>query len=178
MSRRAHSWVGMGLLFLVLAAAERAILHRVQVGGVKPDPLLMFTVVYGFLRGVPGGAAVGFGTGLARDILSGRYIGLTALSRGLLGAGAGFLHRGFHGDNTLIPPAAGFAASVLSDVVFLLALGIPGRAEEILRIGQTVILPAAVYNACLAPLFCTFYRMLTRRWQVTTGDSRPHLEVS
>lgn len=164
MSRRARNGVVAVLAFLVLAAAERAVVHQLQVGGVRPDPLLVASVWYGFMRGVPGGVAVGFGTGMARDILGGRYVGLSALTRGLMGAGAGLLRRRVYGNHLLVLPVLTFAASALTDMVFLLVLGASDA-----QIFRRLILPAALYNAMLALCLHSVYWMLGRRWQVQTG---------
>lgn len=163
MSGQARNGLLTILAFLLLAAAERAVLPHLQVGGVRPDPLLVASVWYGFTRGIPGGVAVGFGTGLSRDILAGRYVGLSALTRGLVGAGAGVLRRSVYGNHLLVLPALTFTASVFTDLVFLVLLG-----ATLPRVFQTLILPAALYNAVLALCLCSLYWMLGRRWRAFT----------
>jgi len=172
MSSRARHGAILVLVFLVLSAAERAILHRVQLAGVGPDPLLIASVLMGFRRGVPAGVALGFGTGLARDVLAGRYIGLTALTRGLVAGGAGLLRRRMYGENILIPTGITFAASVAADTVLLLVLGTVS-----LRAFHGVILPAAAFNAVLTLGFYACYRMFGRRWRVSIAGERPHWEA-
>jgi len=167
-SRLARDGVVAALAFLLLAAAERAVVQHLQVGGVKPDPLLVVSVWYGSARGVPAGIALGFGTGMARDILAGRYVGLSALTRGLMGAGAGLLHRSVYGNRILILPALTFAASTLTDGVFLMVLGALS-----VRVFRTLILPAALYNAMLAFCLYSLYRILGRRWRVFTPAEPP-----
>jgi rod shape-determining protein MreD len=167
----------VGGALLVLAAVERAVLSLVAVGGIRPDPLLVLTAVLGFARGPGIGSGFGLVSGLARDALAGRYVGLTALSRGLIGLGAGFLHRGFHTDNPLVPPLAAFGGTIAVDAVFLITLGPPTDLAALSAVLRGTMLPAASYNALLAPFFFLFHRAAVRRWQEVSGGPRTRLEV-
>lgn len=67
-----------------------------NLSGITPNLLLMFTCIVGFMRGRKSGMLTGFFSGLLLDIMSGGIIGFTAL----LYLYAGFLNGVFHKEYT------------------------------------------------------------------------------
>lgn len=84
--------IGLALLIILIELVHSAWLVRLPVFGQVIDPALPLIVAVGFAR--PSWAPLaGLGAGLLQDLLFGGSLGLFALSKFLVGQGAGALGR-------------------------------------------------------------------------------------
>jgi len=145
-------WAFTGLV-LASVVVETAAAPYIGFRGVRLDLTLILTVLTGLVFGGRRGAAVGFATGFLQDVLFGRYLGVFATAHLFTGLGAGMLARRVFRENLLVPLAVVAGGSLLNETIALLLFSVLGAP---LHLGSSliyVILPAALYNALVAPLF-------------------------
>ncbi|MGB9803617.1 rod shape-determining protein MreD [Desulfofundulus sp.] len=160
----------LGLLvlpgFLLLALLLQAtVVDLIRVRGVAPDLIFLLVVFYAFWRGQREGAFWGFVAGLLKDFVTGNYFGLNALSTAVACYLVGWSESRLYKESSLVVMVLTFLATLVSQLIYYLLLAYlkvkvsPGVA--IFR----VILPSALYNALLVPLFYRkFYRLYLKGW--------------
>lgn len=143
----------MGALIL-----EATLLEFFRIAGVKPDLLLLLLIFYSLEHGTSQGAALGLIYGLLEDLCEGRFLGLNALIKMLVGYAVGLGKDKLNRDNPLVPLSVAWGASLGSGLLFLLLSPLLGIAYPWLAGLLTVVLPASVYNTSLTFLIQSFYR--------------------
>lgn len=78
-------------VFLLLTPLQASLLAPLSRFGLVPDVGLAIVAVIGLLSGPIEGALAGIALGLYQDISSASLIGLSGLSRGIIGLAAGYL---------------------------------------------------------------------------------------
>ena len=155
----------MGILLIVCLVLQATAFNYLTVAGVKPDLLLIVIVLYGLLYGKKAGV-LGFVYGLAEDLLTGRFIGFNAITKGLMGLLIGYLEPKLFKDHILVPIVMllvgtfvyGAFAYVIGLIVGLYSII---DFEAYLRI----IILQSIYNACLAPfLYGKYYKISMERF--------------
>lgn len=111
----------------VLAAAasllSSTLLSWVAVAGVKPDLALVIVALMAMRRGSMPGQIAGFASGLLADTISVAPLGLTAMTRTVVGYAVGRMEGLISVDWLLLPAAVSIAATVLKAVT-LAAVGL------------------------------------------------------
>jgi rod shape-determining protein MreD len=79
------------IVLLLLIPFQASLLNPLSLGGIKPDLALALLYIVGLLTGPAEAMIAGIGVGLLQDIGSASLIGLTGLTRGLVGLSAGLL---------------------------------------------------------------------------------------
>lgn len=113
-------WV-IAIWLLALIILQVTVLPHLLPFNLRPDPLLVFATLTGFIGGPSFGSAVGAIGGLVIDMLSGRFVGLHVLTQAVAGCGGGLLTRHVYRDNA---PVALLAVSVATVAQELLALAV------------------------------------------------------
>jgi rod shape-determining protein MreD len=144
--------------YLVLVAAglvlEMTWLARATVAGVAPDPLVIFVMVVGLLRGSEEGALVGAGVGLLQDVVTGVPLGLGMLADLVVGFVAGMGGGIIYIESVWMPAAAAAALSVLRVGVWALAAHLVGLLGGPLLEVVRVAVVMGCYNGLIAiPIF-------------------------
>ena len=85
-------WVYLVVLLLILPV-QAGLLNPLSIGGIKPDIALAVVFIIGLITGPVEGAFAGMSIGLLQDIGSASLLGLTGLSRGMVGLLSGLLGR-------------------------------------------------------------------------------------
>ena len=80
------------ILFLIIPF-QASLFEPLSLAGIKPDLALALIYIIGLLTGPTEDALAGMAIGLIQDIGSANFIGLSALTRGLIGFSAGLLGR-------------------------------------------------------------------------------------
>jgi rod shape-determining protein MreD len=156
-------------LAIVGVVVQTAAISQLPIAGANADlsPLLVMTV--GLLCGSLAGGCFGFGVGLFVDVVSLQTLGVSSLV--LLGVGyaAGRLREARDPEGTLVPLAAGAAATLMFSVGFALMqflLGVDAPVSWAL-LRQT--LATLVINALIAlPVYA-----LVRRWLLAALPQDP-----
>lgn len=161
----------LGLLLLGLGGIvlEATLLPAIKLAGIKADLLVVILAIYALLQGAPRGAALGLAYGLLEDLYLGKYLGLNALSKMLIGYLVGLSKDRLNQDNWLVPGILAFFATIGQGFLVLLLTYVTGQGYPWLA-GLEVILPMAFYDSGLALLGYNFYqggiRWVTRKRRI------------
>jgi rod shape-determining protein MreD len=79
------------IILLLVIPVQASLFGPFSIAGIKPDLPLALLYIIGLLAGPTEGALAGIGLGLLQDISSAGLLGLSGLTRGMIGFGAGFL---------------------------------------------------------------------------------------
>lgn len=118
---------------------------------VRPDIILLVVLGIAQQKKPAAGAASGFIGGILQDNLSGALPGTGALAKTLTGFLASKSIRRFSNERILFQLAFAFIFTVLCELIFLSLKQLSEPSISLARSIQTIILPAALCNALLAP---------------------------
>lgn len=149
------------VLFLVAflgIVLRDTVFNGLSVAGGKPDFVLIMAVYFAIFRGSVQGGLLGAALGLMEDLMTGRFIGINAICKGLIGFMAGYSERNLHKNNFFVPIAAVLIATFGNAVLYYLFSVMIGGNVGLDTMLFTSI-PDAVYNMCFSPVFyAIFYR--------------------
>ncbi|MBO2522177.1 MAG: rod shape-determining protein MreD [Firmicutes bacterium] len=154
---------GLTLLAALLAlAVQTSLFAGLDLGGIRPDLVLVVVVAYALASGAWEGALLGLAAGFLVDLYGGRLIGVGTLAKAAAGALAGFLGEKAFREHALVHAAAIFVSSLGSNGVYLVLARAFGLDWPLgWGIGR-VILSGALYDALagivLYPLLARAYR--------------------
>lgn len=148
------------MLFLLLLQVE--VCPYLKVFGGMPNLVLLWVVGWGLTHRRRGmlWAAVG---GVGMDLLSGIPFGVHTLGMILAAVLAERFREGALEANLLMPLGMAFVASVIHDAIAAGALYATGWQADLVDLLFGVVLPSAVYNVVLMPLFFVTLRASARR---------------
>ncbi len=125
--------------------------------------MLLVVVSWSLIRGAREGVSWAFGGGLLLDLMSGAPLGTATLSLMAVGFLAGLREvTSVFRSQVLLPLLTTFFATLLYDSLFLLILQLVGRPVFWVELMIRIVLPTAVLNALLMPLFYHAMRGLYR----------------
>ena len=113
-------------------------------------------IVFAIFRGSVQGGLMGAALGMLEDLMTGRFIGINALCKGLLGYVAGISERNLYKNNFFVPIAAVLAATFLNAVLYYLFSVLIGSNVGLEKLMLSSI-PDAVYNMCFSPVFYAIF---------------------
>jgi len=156
-----------GILFLLLMPFQSHLFDPISIAGIKPDLALALVFIIGLLTGPLEAALAGVGIGLLQDVASVSLLGLSGLSRGVIGLVTGLL--GTKVLNVSSPAVALVLAgfSLLEGLLFAFYWQLTSGDTPILQLLFTRFLPQAVYTGILGYVLLRF---MGRR------DVIPHLK--
>ena len=137
---------------VVILLAQLIIIDWIRIQNIKPDLMMLFIMYLGYREGRITGMLMGFGFGLLQDLSTASvFIGLAALSKTVVGFGAGSLKGKF----TAVNPVVLYAVAALILItgqfiyfgIYYAASSLP-TAELFFRI----ILPASAYTVVLGSI--------------------------
>ncbi|MCU1351390.1 MAG: rod shape-determining protein MreD [Acidimicrobiales bacterium] len=124
---------------------------RLPIAGARPDLLLLMGIAAGFVAGADKGAAVGFASGVAFDLLLPTPLGLSALVYTVVGYGAGALGGSVIRAAWWIPMAMAAAASAVGVVLYALVGEVLGQETLSGPSLTAIVAVVAAVNAVFAP---------------------------
>ncbi|MGI6064880.1 MAG: rod shape-determining protein MreD [Bacillota bacterium] len=144
---------------------QATILPEFTFRGVKPDLLLIIVIFAALLKGTVTGVKVGFFIGLAQDLLSGKFIGLFMLSKMFTGLCVGLVESKIFKENYLVPIVVLFFGTILHEFLFTFFGDLICRVAYWGQGWNSVVLPLAVYHACIGPfLYVPAYKIYVKWW--------------
>lgn len=149
-------------MLAVVAILQTTLVPSLTIWGVFANLPLLIVVCWGLLRGPREGALWGFIAGLMVDLLSGAPFGAATLSLIVVGFLAGLGEATVFRASIVLPMVVMFLATVVYDLLFLLIVQISGQPVALLDSIWRLVLPSALLNAALTPIF-----FLTMRWLYT-----------
>lgn len=141
------------LLFVCLVQSTAA--TRLQIGGVKPDLVLLLVLIGTLLYGGRPGIVWAFVGGLGLDVFSGGPLGASSLALMAAALVASLGHRPLSRFNILVPLGAAalgtltYAGVYLALLAVLNAAGWFARALSFMDTMRYIVLPAMLYNTAL-----------------------------
>ncbi|MDA8424286.1 MAG: hypothetical protein M0Z89_13260 [Nitrospiraceae bacterium] len=163
-------WVYLVVLLLILPV-QAGLLNPLSIGGIKPDIALAVVFIIGLITGPVEGAFAGMSIGLLQDIGSASLLGLTGLSRGMVGLLSGLLgRRVLDIDNPMIVLFL-VALSMAEGLFIALFLQTTYGAVPFLSLVAGRIVPQALYTGLCGLLLLH----LTKKKNVLTALTRREL---
>ncbi len=143
-----------GWLIAYVAAVwlDLAALSLFPAGSPAPSVFLVLTITAGLLRGPFAGMATGVVLGLTADLISGRLIGLGALTAAIVGALAGLVARRVFRENLTIVAAVSLLLSGLWSIAYSGGAWLFGVPFHPGRAFVAIGLPVGIYNSVLVPV--------------------------
>lgn len=155
-----RGWIIAGLAVLA-CTIQTSLLLPISLLGVRPDLILIVVCAIGLVLGSFTGAAAGFVSGLLVDVMTGRLVGLGALSKGAAGYAAGWMGQRLFRENALVPAGIALAVSVGEGVLYIMGTHAFGVPIPLISGVIHIVLPEAWYNALAAVvLFPVLFRVL------------------
>jgi rod shape-determining protein MreD len=155
---------------LVYLALQASVAHRIAIGSVEPDFIVVCVVLFGLQRGPIGGSLFGFLVGLIVDLGNPGSLGLNALAKTVLGYGAGRLGAATS-PGALVLFIVFFVASFAHDIIYLMVFMWPHMGGAFVSL-FTVALPSALYTAVAGILVERLLAMLGAKVVTTLGQER------
>lgn len=158
----------VNFILLLLALIIQLIIPPANLifSGVKPDLLLIITVIIGLYWGIYDGMGFAFLIGLVQGVFLGTssliYIVVKTLSGGL----AGYIERLYFKERIIFPPVIIFILTFLHETLIILLSESMLFNIDYIRALKLIILPEAILNAIVG--FFIYY-LYHRYWQVR-GD--------
>ena len=148
---------------VVAAVLQLTIVPYLGIAGAYPDLVLVVAVIVTFTWGVEAGFTIAFVGGLMIDLLAPRPVGLTAftllVSTGLAAVIGRLVPRG----RMIVPIAAVFVLSFVTDLLFLaMYSALRGKLE--VADPASLILPGAIYSAAIAAVLTPAAVLLHNRF--------------
>jgi len=160
-----------GLTFAGLVL--RSVFPRVlRLAWTSPDFLLLLVVFNAMFSGHLRGGAAGFFIGLTQDLFFGRFIGLNALAKCVVGVAAGSQSRSVFRENVWVAAILVFLSSLLSQsIVFVFGL-MAGARWYIHSIAYQVLFET-LCNVCLVPVvYGPFFAFAGRRLRQSETEAK------
>ena len=135
---------------------QSTVFSHATIAGVKPDFVLVLVLFTAILEGPKRGVLFGYTLGLFEDIMTGRFIGVNALSKGLTGLLIGWVTGRTYSENLLVPIMSVFIGTLFNGLIFFILGKISGLNWDIsLWFWKTI--PIAIYNTCLVPFIYSYF---------------------
>lgn len=148
-------------LLLVGALAEATLGYRLEVGGGRPNLVLLMVLAWGWLRGIEEGAMAGLAGGLALDLVSGTPFGLYTAILTVIGTvaavGEATLYRG-----SLVLISSAVLATVAYHGAFVLLLQALGWTMPGFIVLIRGLAPTVLFNVVLMPIVWVLAQRLFR----------------
>lgn len=144
----------------------------IKIYGVKPNIVLVFVVSVALLRGNMEGAVIGFFTGLAQDMLSGKILGFYCLLGLYLGAIIGSVNKRLYRENFVVVVFFTFISTVVYEwLVYFLSTFMQNQID-LLYPFRSVIFHEAIYNSIMSILVYIFVMKLNVRLNDISSSRR------
>jgi len=167
-----RGWTVAGLVVLA-CAAQTSLFLSLAVFGVRPDLVLIVVCASGLALGPGRGAAAGLLAGLFVDALTGRLVGLGAITKGVAGYAAGWMGRRLFPENALVPVAIAFAVSAGEGLLYLLGTHLFGVPIPLAAGFVGVVVPEACYNAVVSAFLLPLLSRVLKLAEAYSNARRP-----
>ncbi|HEX6792099.1 MAG TPA: rod shape-determining protein MreD [Candidatus Krumholzibacteria bacterium] len=155
---------------LVYLTLQAAVAQRIAIGSVAPDFVVVCVVLFGLQRGPILGSLFGFVVGLVVDLGNPGFLGLNALTKSVLGYGAGRLGAATS-PGVIVLFVVFFVAAFAHDILYLIVFMWPHVGSAFVTL-FTVALPSALYTAVAGILVERLLALLGARVVTARGQTR------
>ena len=98
---------------------QDTVFNAISIAEGKPDIVLILVVFYALFHGHIHGGLLGVAFGLMEDLMTGRFIGLNAICKGLTGFIVGLMSERLYKNNFSIPVITVFVATFLHSIIYV-----------------------------------------------------------
>lgn len=162
----AGNWARAALVVVLGLLVQQALLDHVRIAGTHPDVMLLVAVAAGYVGGPGRGAVVGFGAGVAADLLLPTTFGMSALVGAVLAYGIAVSTSSLVRSSValqVVTGAVGTAVGLCLYATLGAVLGYPGMVTHDLAPALAVSTPIAALLAVPA--------MRVVAWAITTESA-------
>lgn len=152
------------LVVIVALVLQASLLAELRVFDVSADLMMLLPICAGILAGPDRGAAVGFVSGLALDLLLSTPFGMSALAYTLVGYFAGLVQGSILRAAWWIPVVTAAAASAAGVVVYVLVASGVGQSGLVTGRMWTIMAVVALFNGVLSAAVLPVVR-----WALASG---------
>jgi rod shape-determining protein MreD len=176
--------IRLAVLMLVMVVIQETAISQISIFGVNADVTPLMVMSVGLLTGSMTGAVMGFATGLLVDTVLVQTLGVTSLLYIAIGYWSGRLRELRDPAHSLVPLAAGAAATAVAGIgmtVIQFLLGVDSPVSWLLA--QQIFLTVLVNTLISLPVYALVRRVITpalpedprrrRRRAYTTGGLSP-----
>jgi rod shape-determining protein MreD len=176
--------IRLAVLMLVMVVIQETAISQISIFGVNADVTPLIVMSVGLLTGSMTGAVMGFATGLLVDTVLVQTLGVTSLLYIAIGYWSGRLRELRDPAHSLVPLAAGAAATAVAGIGMTLIqflLGVDSPVSWLLA--QQIFLTVLVNTLISLPVYALVRRVITpalpedprrrRRRAYTTGGLSP-----
>lgn len=145
-------FVRMMVIGIIILVFQLTIVDWIRIQNIRPDLLMLFILYVGYREGRFAGMLFGFAFGMLQDLTSASaFIGLAALSKTVVGFGAGSLRGKFNMINPLLLYTVATLVLLTGQFIYF---GIYYAASTLstMTLFFRIILPATVYTILLGSL--------------------------
>jgi rod shape-determining protein MreD len=146
----AGNWARAAVVVILALLVQHAVLDHLRIAGTHPDVMFLVAVAAGYVGGPGRGAVVGFGVGVAADLLVPTTFGMSALVGALLAYGIALATSSLVRSSIalqVVTGAVGTAAGLCLYATLGAVLGYPGMLTHDLVPALAVSTPVAAVFA-------------------------------
>nr|WP_317348317.1 rod shape-determining protein MreD [uncultured Blautia sp.] len=154
------------VLFLTIITCfllQSTVLHKISIGSITPNLLLILCVSMGLMRGRKSGMWTGFFSGLLIDLFFGSVIGFYALVYMYAGFLSGYAYRIYYDDDLKVPMLLTAAMDLFYNLaVYGLQFLLRGRLGLFTYLYR-IIIPEIVYTVFLTVIVYKLFYLINHR---------------
>ena len=143
-------YLGYGLFLVLGILLQTAGSPGLLFFGFKPEIMLLLALLFGMIQEPGLGALLGFSSGLLHDLLTGRFIGLYAVTLMIVAILIGHVTKRLYKENFLVRFFAGLGGTIFGQLLYILGMMAFGSSGLWTWSTLTTILGTSVVNACLS----------------------------
>ncbi len=152
------------LILIVLVIIQKTLIPFISLVDVTPDVLLIFVVIVALREGQIAGTVFGFVVGFVIDIVSGEFLGLSALTKTIAGFTAGYFYNEMNplqilGTYTFFVVIA--VAAVVHNIIHyaILFQGLPVSVTEVI---VKFVIGSTFYTVVISLIMFFYYNAQSR----------------
>lgn len=150
------SYLKYALAFAALIVIQVSFIWLIAISkyNIAPDLVIILVIYLGYTKGHIAGMVSGFIAGLTLDILSGSFIGLSALSYCVAGFIAGYFNRQFAGETSKKTSVIGiiFLCTLLAYTIYFL-IYFQGSSVSYFEIFLKYVITTTLYTSVFGLIF-------------------------
>lgn len=154
------SYLKYAIVFVILIVIQFSFISLIGISryNITPDIVIILVIYLGYIRGHIAGMVSGFVSGLMLDLLSGSFIGLSALSYSLAGFIAGYFNRQFEGESSKRTSLIGiiFMCTLVAYTVFFL-IYFQGSSVSFIEIFLKYVITTTFYTSLFGFIFSLIF---------------------
>ncbi|HZK34662.1 MAG TPA: rod shape-determining protein MreD [Bacillota bacterium] len=148
-------------IILILSGAlfQSTILESIEIFGIRPNLLIVLTVIVSLLRSPGESGIMALSFGLTMDILLGKSLGWYGLLFFLVSIPISLINEKLYREKFVVLTSFSFASTVIIETLFIFIIFIFKDLGHIPYLFGTIIIPEAIYNSAFILLL---FRPITK----------------